>query len=119
MTSGVRPVRSRIDGQLLLYKVSLPKDYDPRKKYPLRVDLHAGGGFTWLAYWVTSKPDNKPRGATPGGAIHISPAGRQHLGMGEVAILDAIADARKYYAIDADRIIIGGASWGGHGGLHI
>jgi pimeloyl-ACP methyl ester carboxylesterase len=118
MMSGVRPVRSGIDGQLLLYKFTLPKDYDPAKKYPLRVELHAGGGFTWLAYWVMGKPDNSPRGAATDGAIHISPAGRQHIGMGEVAILDAIADARKHYAIDEDRIIIGGASWGGTGGFH-
>jgi hypothetical protein len=118
MTSGVRPVRSKIDGQLLLYKFRLPKDYDPKKQYPLRVDLHAGGGFTWLAYWVTGKPDNNPRSATDDGAIHISPAGRQHIGMGEIAVLDAIADAKKHYNIDDDRIIIGGASWGGTGGFH-
>jgi hypothetical protein len=45
MSSGVRPFRSKIDGQLLLYKFSLPKDYDPKRKYPLRVNLHAGGGL--------------------------------------------------------------------------
>src|SRR6185503_20784859 len=83
MTSGVRPVRSKIDGQLLLYKFRLPQDYDPGKKYPLRVDLHSGGGFTWLAYWVTGKPDSSPRSAASDGVIHISPAGRQHIGMGE------------------------------------
>ena len=74
----------------------MPKDYDPAKKYPLRVDLHSGGGFTWLAYWVTGKPDDSPRDATSDGAIHISPAGRQHIGMGEIAILEAIADAKKH-----------------------
>jgi hypothetical protein len=118
MNSGVRPFRSKIDGQLLLYKFSLPKNYDAKKKYPLHVHLHAGGGFTWLAYWVTGKPDNSPRSTTNDGAIHISPAGRQHIGMGEAAILDAIADARKHYAVDEDRIVIGGASWGGTGGFH-
>jgi pimeloyl-ACP methyl ester carboxylesterase len=38
--------------------------------------------------------------------------------MGEIAILDAIADARKHYAVNDDRVIIGGASWGGTGGFH-
>lgn len=119
MTSGTRPFRSRIDHQLLLYKITLPKDYDPaRKKYPLRVNLHAGGGFSWLAYWVTGKPDTTPRGASSDGAIHISPAGRQHVGMGEVAILEAIADVKKNYAVEDDRVTIGGASWGGTGGFH-
>lgn len=118
MIGGVRPLRSPIDGQLLLYKFRLPKNYDPAKKYPLRVDLHSGGGFTWLAYWVTGKPDDNPRSATDDGAIHISPAGRQHVGMGEIAILDAISDVQKHYSIDDDRIIIGGASWGGTGGFH-
>jgi len=31
MTNGVRPFRSKIDGQVLLYKFSLPKDYDAAK----------------------------------------------------------------------------------------
>jgi hypothetical protein len=118
MTSGVRPVRSKIDGQLLLYKFRLPKDYDPAKKYPLRVELHSGGGFTWLAYWVTGKPDDNPRSASDDGTIHISPAGRQHIALGEIAILDAIADVQRRYSVDEDRIVIGGASWGGTGGFH-
>ena len=118
MVNGVRPIRSKIDGQLLLYHFTLPADYDPAKKYPLRIDLHAGGGFMWLAYWVTGKPDDSPRSASKDGAIHINPAGRQHIGMGEVAILDAIADVQKHYAVDPDRLIIGGASYGGTGGFH-
>jgi pimeloyl-ACP methyl ester carboxylesterase len=118
MTSGVRPFRSKIDNQLLLYKIALPKDYNPAQKYPLRIELHAGGGFSWLAYWVSGKPDMNPRAASSDGAIHISPAGRQHVGMGEVAILEAIADVQKNYSVDADRITIGGASWGGTGGFH-
>jgi hypothetical protein len=118
MTRGARPFRSKIDGQLLVYHFTLPKDYDPTKKYPLRIHLHAGGGFAWLAYWVTGKPDNSPRNASTDGAVHITPAGRQHVGMGELAVLDGIADSQKHYAIDADRLIIGGASWGGTGGFH-
>jgi hypothetical protein len=115
---GVRPFRSRIDGQLLLYQYTLPAGYDPAKKYPLRVELHAGGGFTWLAYWVTGKPSSDARGASADGVIHISPAGRQHVGMGEPDILTALADAKKQLAVDEDRVLIGGASWGGTGGFH-
>lgn len=118
MVSGVRPFRSRIDGQILLYKFSLPKDYDSTKKYPLRIDLHAGAGFMWLGYWVIGQPSNDPRTASDDDAIHISPAGRQHVGMGEVAILEAIADVKKHYSVDDDRLVIGGASWGGTGGFH-
>lgn len=118
MTNGVRPFRSKIDGQLLLYQIALPRDYDPGKKYPLRIHLHAGGGFTWLAYWVSGKPDVDPRRASSDGAIHVTPAGRQHVGLGEVAILEAVADVAKNYSIDEDRLTIGGASWGGTGGFH-
>ncbi len=118
MTHGVRTFRSRMDGQLLLYHVTLPKDYDATKKYPLRVNLHSGGGFTWLAYWVKGKPDTNLRAASTDGAIHMTPVGRQHIGIGEVAILEAIGHVQKHYAVDPDRIVIGGASWGGTGGFH-
>ena len=114
MTSGERPFRSRIDGQLLLYKFKLPKDYDPGKKYPLRVDLHSGGGFSWLAYWVTGKPDNSPRSATDG--RFISPRGG-NIGMGEVAILDAIADAGNITP-STTTASSSGARLGGTGGFH-
>jgi hypothetical protein len=116
--AGTRPFRSKIDGQLLLYQFRLPPDYDSGKKYPLWIDLHAGGGFTWMESWVKGKPSNNPREASSDGAIHISPAGRQHVGMGEIAILDAIADATKHYSVDEDRLVIGGWSWGGTGGFH-
>jgi hypothetical protein len=118
MTEGTRPFRSKIDGQLLLYQFTLPADYDPAKKYPLRIELHSGAGFTWLAYWVKGKPDASPRSAAQDGAIHISPAGRQHVGLGEIAILEAIADAKRHYSVDEDRVTIGGASYGGTGGFH-
>src|SRR5262249_12761097 len=39
--AGTRAVRSKIDGQLLPYHFELPAGYDPQKKYPLRVHLHA------------------------------------------------------------------------------
>ena len=39
--------------------------------------------------------------------------------MGEVAVIDAIRDAQKHYAVDADRITIGGASMGGTGGFRL
>ena len=118
MVKGVRPFRTRTDGQLLIYILQLPKAYDPTKKYPLAVDLHFGGGFSWLAGWVDGKPSADERQASNDGAIHISPAGRQHGGTGERAVLDAIDDARRHYAVDEDRIRIGGASYGGSGGYH-
>ncbi len=118
MLSGVRTFRTRLDDEILVCPFTLPKNYDPAKKYPLHVDLHSGGGFSWLAYWVPGKPSADPRQASRDEAIHIRPAGRQHVACGEVAVLEAIADAQQYFSVDPDRVQIGGASYGGTGGFH-
>src|SRR5207244_390153 len=54
--------------------------------------------------------------------IWISPCGRGnncYAGMGEVAVLDAIRDAKAAFSVDPDRVTIGGASMGGTGGFRL
>ncbi|MBY0526908.1 MAG: hypothetical protein K2R98_26175 [Gemmataceae bacterium] len=122
MTSGVRALRSPVDGQLLFYVFRLPKDYDPAKRYPLEVALHSGAGLTWKADWVDGKPSSDSARAEKEQRIWISPCGRgnnSYAGMGEVAVMDAIRDAQHHYAVDANRIFIGGASMGGSGGFRL
>jgi pimeloyl-ACP methyl ester carboxylesterase len=121
-TSGVRSCRSRIDGQLLFYVYRLPRNYDPKKRYPMEVALHSGAGLIWRADWIDGKPGNDPAKAEATERIWISPCGRgnnSYAGMGEVAVMDAIRDAQKYFAVDANRVTIGGASMGGTGGFRL
>ncbi|MBA4062930.1 MAG: hypothetical protein C0501_04325 [Isosphaera sp.] len=121
-TSGVRTVRSPVDGQLLFYVFRLPKGYDPAKRYPMDVALHSGGGLTWKAGWVDGAPSDDPKKAAVDDRIWISPCGRgnnSYAGMGEVAVMDAVRDAARRYAVDPDRVTIGGASMGGTGGFRL
>ena len=121
-TSGIRTVRSPTDGQLLFYVFRLPKDYDPSHRYPLDVSLHAGAGLTWRAGWVDGLPSDDPARAEKSSKIWISPCGRGnncYAGMGESAVFDAIADVKRHYRVDEDRVVIGGASMGGTGGFRL
>lgn len=122
MTSGVRTCRSPIDGQLLFYVFKLPADYRPERRYPLDVALHSGAGLTWQAGWIDGKPSAEPGRASKEPRIWISPCGRGnncYAGMGEVAVMDAIADVQRHYPVDTDRVTIGGASMGGTGGFRL
>jgi pimeloyl-ACP methyl ester carboxylesterase len=122
MVSGVRTCRSKVDGQLLFYVLRLPKDYDPARRYSLEVSLHAGAGLTWRAGWVDGKPSADPARAEKEPRIWMSPCGRGnncYAAMGEVAVMDALHDVKRHYAVDPDRVTIGGASMGGTGGFRL
>ncbi|MBI2804299.1 MAG: PQQ-binding-like beta-propeller repeat protein [Planctomycetes bacterium] len=124
MTSGVRVVPSRIDGNLLFYVVVLPKDYDSSKRYPLDVSLHSGASIVWRAdraSWF-GKPSTDPKKARDEPTILIDPCGRGnncYVGLGETAVIEAIDDACRHYAVDRDQINIGGASMGGTGAYRL
>src|SRR4030095_4921029 len=120
MVSGLRVVRSRIDGNLLFYIVTLPKGYDSGKRYPLDVSLHSGASIVYRAdraSWF-GKPGRDPRAAREEPAILIDPCGRGnncYVGMGQIAVIEAIDDALRNFPIDEDRIVVGGWSMGGTG----
>lgn len=124
MVSGMRVVRSRIDGNLLFYIVVLPKDYEANKRYPLDVALHSGASIVWRAdraSWF-GKPSTDPKSARTEPAILIDPCGRGnncYVGLGETAVIEAIDDACRHYAVDRDRINVGGASMGGTGAYRL
>jgi pimeloyl-ACP methyl ester carboxylesterase len=124
MVRGLRVVPSRIDGNLLFYIVSLPKGYDPAKRYALDVSLHSGASIIWRAdraSWF-GKPSTDPRTAREEPAILIDPCGRGnncYVGLGETAVIEAIHDACRHYAVDRDRVTVGGASMGGTGAYRL
>jgi pimeloyl-ACP methyl ester carboxylesterase len=109
---------SRSDRTLQFYTVSLPPHWDPRKLYPLYVQLHGRGPDLALG-WVnfTYLPYEKD-GPLNGPAISIVPwlrgngAWREDNGS-EPDIWEAIDDVKTFATVDPDRFYISGHSWGG------
>ena len=124
-------------GESMPYRLFMPRDYDPAKKYPLLLSLHGAGSRgddnltqlrPWVAGWMTEEVQRKHpciilmpqchRGQqwvnTPWGkgsydSENISPSVAMELAK---AIFDKIV---KEKSIDRDRIYVMGASMGGYG----
>jgi predicted esterase len=108
-----RAFRSAIDDTLQPYSVCVPADYDPAKKYPLLVMLH-GSGMTDRGFLEGT------RVMIPDEFIAIAPSGRgiSHCYCppeAQMDIQEAIEDVTRCYAIDTERVVLGGFSMGGYG----
>jgi predicted esterase len=107
------------------YLVALPPEYDPYRRYPTIVTLHAAGGNPELQldWWAgTYQPAANARlgQATRHGYIVIAPvwstpgqttytySAREH-----AAVLYTLQDAMKRFAVDTDRVFLSGISTGG------
>lgn len=107
------------------YHVQLPPEYDPYRKYPCVVTLHAQGStpeqqIDWWAGPFLEKSAGRMGQATRNGYIVIAPhwtkdhqqeyeySTREH-----AAVLFALRDAQQRYSIDSDRIFLSGHSLGG------
>lgn len=113
---------SRRDDDLeFFYAVNVPDDYDPARRYPLRIHLHGG---------VTVPEDNLPRGNGSIGAlagtephIYVLPSGWADApwwSPTQIANLRAIVDAVKQtYNVDDNRVSLSGVSDGGTGGWFV
>ncbi len=101
-------VYSRADqsGQPLV--LSIPRDYSPRKKYPLIINLHGLG----------QRPIPHPEAIADEPVIRALPWGRGdagYRGLGGQDVWDAIEAVQAWYSIDPQRILLQGFSMGGHG----
>jgi dipeptidyl aminopeptidase/acylaminoacyl peptidase len=112
----------RVQGWLLL-----PKDYDPKKKYPLVVEVHGGPaaavqagwggrggvsatGLSALGYFVLQP---NPRGSYGQGEA-FTQANRKDFGYGDLRdILKGVDAVEAQYPVDPDRVGITGWSYGG------
>ena len=107
--------------------LTLPKDYDPAKKYPLIVVVHGGPGSAMVAHWgggfgqgvavfsalgyFVLQPN--PRGSFGQGEI-FTQANRKDFGYGDLSDILAGVDAvEAAYSIDPNRVGITGWSYGG------
>lgn len=112
------------DGSIQPYWVYVPKDYSPKKKYPVVVFLHGYSPYiSKIAPWV---PDESIWGlATDRGYIFVVPYGRRNtdfVGIGEDDVITVTDAVKSRYSVDEDRVYLMGASMGGYGayivGLH-
>jgi len=105
----------------------LPKDYDPKKKYPLIVEVHGGPASAALAHWggggglsaaafsalgyFVLMPN--PRGSFGQGEA-FTQANRKDFGYGDLRdILAGVDTVMAKYSVDPNRVGITGWSYGG------
>jgi predicted esterase len=110
--------RSTVDNTLQPYRVFVPADYEPTRKWPLVVALHGMGGDENSFF---NGYDNGviKRIAQERGYLVVCPKGRQpasmYLAAAEKDVIDVLAEVKRDYAIDADRVYLTGHSMGGYG----
>lgn len=100
----------------------LPANYDKSKKWPLVIQIH-GYNPANPVYWRWWSADNRHPGIDtefPGHrqVIYMEPHGRgntQYIGMGDSDILRAIAEAKRLFNVDENRVYLTGDSMGGWG----
>jgi len=109
------------DGSFQPYYVHVPAQYDPAKPTPLVIFLH---GYvpdtTILRPWTPWEDVTAP--AERLGFVFLTPYGRRNSdfeGPGEVDVLDAIAETKRWFNIDEDRLYLFGVSMGGYGAWNL
>ena len=109
---------SMVDKSIQPYRLFVPSAYDAKKKYPLVVALHGMGGDE-NSYFAGYENGVIKREAEARGYLVVCPKGRaptsMYLGSAEQDVLDVIAEMKREYAIDEDRIYLTGHSMGGYG----
>lgn len=114
--------RSKVDNTLQPYRIFVPASYDRSKAYPLIIALHGMGGDE-NSYFDSYKNGAFKIEAEQRGYIVACPKGREpasmYVGAAEQDVLDVIAEVRRAYNIDADRIYATGHSMGGFGSWSI
>ncbi len=103
---------STMDDTVQPYWVCLPKDYDPKRRYPLLVTLHGQGMFATYQGSAYQSLDK----------IVIAPHGRggmDYMWVAEPDILAAVESAKRQFLVDETRIFCAGHSMGGTGAWHL
>jgi hypothetical protein len=114
---------SKLDGSIQPYGVYLPETWSPKSAQRWRLDAWFHGRAEKLS------EVNFVHGVSRSGgefaqknAILLQPYGRYCNGSklaGEVDFWEALADVKRRFSIDEDRIVIRGFSLGGHSAWHI
>ncbi|MGV3560547.1 carboxylesterase family protein [Larkinella arboricola] len=129
----VLTIFSNVDDTEQPYGLYLPKNYNPKKKYPLVIMLHGAGSNHRLSLRrvfgksnINGETDVEATKYFPEWAdvnyIVASPFARGTVGYQGVAekdVYDVLADVKKRFSIDDDRVYLTGYSMGGGGTLWI
>lgn len=91
-----------------IYSLYVPPHYDARRPWPLHVHMHGHGG----SFGALRNP-----GVAPDYLMAFVDGRGQtgYMGLGERDVLEAVADVRRHYSIDENRIYARGGSMGGRG----
>lgn len=125
--------RSDVDDTEQPYGLYLPKNYNPKKKYPLVVMLHGAGSNHRLALRRVFGKSNA-EGESDVEASRYFPEWKDvnyivissyargtmgYQGIAEKDVMDMLADAKKRFSIDENRTYLTGLSMGGGGTMWI
>ncbi|MGE3777732.1 MAG: prolyl oligopeptidase family serine peptidase [Pirellulaceae bacterium] len=113
----VRGYVSRIDGSVQPYGLVIPSSYDEATPVRLDVWLHGRGERVSEVVFLNQR-STQVGPVSPPRTIVLHPYGRYCNAFkfaGEVDVLEAMADVKRRYAIDDDRVAIRGFSMGGAG----
>jgi dienelactone hydrolase len=135
----VRAYRSRVDGSVQPYALTIPDCYDGKRAVRLDLVLHGRGGTLNEVSFIAahdvapaslpaasgaarSKNAGRDAGATGVDYITLEVFGRvnnAYRWAGETDVFEALASVQQRYKIDEKRIVLRGFSMGGAGAWHL
>ena len=117
----VRAYRSRVDGSIQPYALTIPDGIDLSKPQWLEVVLHGRGATLNEVSFIYSHEHAKPA-PMDHPLIRLDVFGRGNVAYrwaGETEVFEAIDSVRRRYKIDPQRIALRGFSMGGGGAWHL
>jgi dienelactone hydrolase len=113
----VRGYVSQIDGSVQPYGLVIPASFRPGTPHKYRLDIwFHGRGETLTELNFINDRQHSPGPFTPPDTFVLHPYGRycnaNHFA-GEIDTFEALANVRRYYPIDTDRLAVRGFSMGG------
>lgn len=119
----VRGYESEVDGSVQPYGLVVPESYRPDSAHQFRLDVwfHGRGENLTELNFIADRQKNAGQ-FTPANTIVLHPYGRYcnaNKFAGEVDLFEALADVKRHYPIDENRISVRGFSMGGAATWHI
>ena len=117
----LRAYRSRVDGSVQPYAVSIPGSYDPAKPMRLDVVLHGRNSRLSEVSFIAAHAPDRPVPLDQDRLI-LEVFGRTNNAYrwaGETDVFEALEAARANYNVDPQKIVLRGFSMGGAGAWHI